>query len=51
MRDHLTFPCVLGPVTDVEEIWASGDDGVIEVAFQASGSIRVDDFDGVWVGD
>ena len=42
VRDHLAFPCALGPITGVEEIWAGGDGRVIEVAFQASGSMRVD---------
>ena len=25
VRDDFTLPCVLGPITGVEEIWASGD--------------------------
>ena len=29
-HDDLAFPCVLGPVTGVEETWASGDGRVIE---------------------
>ena len=33
---------MLGAITDVEEIRASGDRRIIEVAFQASGSTRVD---------
>ena len=52
MGDHL------GPITGVEEIWAGGDSCVIEVAFQASSSMRIgnrwmtlDDSEGSQVGD
>ena len=43
MGDHVAFPCALGLITGVEEIWAGGDGCVIEVAFQASSSMRVGD--------
>ena len=50
-RDYLVLPCVLSLIMGVKKIWASGDDHVVEVAFQASGSMRVDNFEGGWVGN
>lgn len=51
MRDDLALPRVISPITGVEEPSVDGDEGVVEVALQASVSVSVDDLEGVWVGD
>jgi len=51
VRDDLALPCVIGPITGVEEASVYGHERVIKVALQASVSVGVDDLEGVWVCD
>ena len=51
VRDNLALPCVIGPITGVEEASVYGHERVIKVALQASISMGVDDLEGVRVCD
>ena len=45
--DDLAFPFMIDPIAGAEGVWASGDCRVVEVGFQASGSMTMNDFEGV----
>ena len=51
VRDDLALPCVIGPITGVEEASVDGHERVVKVALQGSVSVGVDNLEGVWVGD
>ena len=46
VRDHLAFPGVLGAGTGAEDGGADGDEGVVEVGFEGSVSVGVEDVEG-----
>ena len=51
VRYDLAFPGVIGSITGVEETSVDDDKCVIEIAFQDSVSMGVDDLEGIRVGD
>jgi len=51
VRDDLAFPCVIGPIASIEESSVDGHERIVEITFQASVPVGVDDLEGVRVGD
>jgi len=51
VRDDLAFPCVIGPITGIENSSMDDHECVVEIAFQASAPRAIDDLECVWVRD